>query len=213
MVFPALPHFALAASMVCMAAPAGAAEASSLLGLDIQGGSQDDVAYARVAAGLADRAPVTDAAFQSALAAIRLTDRFRRVEGQLVPGPDGVRAQVRLDPWPAIQRLEWRGDLHREGVKRHIHGMRAGMRPGEQRLAAWSRELQGRLVEALHSGLKRLPRAVEQLRINPNTSIAELLNPPAQPVNSQSSTFPQHIQKDIFEKFVLLFKAPKSNQR
>jgi outer membrane protein assembly factor BamA len=131
-----------------MAAPAGAAEAASLLGLDIQGGSEDDVAYARVAASLTDRAPVTEAAFQTALAAIRLTDRFRRVDGQLVPGPGGVRAQVRLDPWPAIKRLEWRGDLHREGVQKHIRGLRTGMRPGEQRLAAWSRELQGRLVAA-----------------------------------------------------------------
>jgi len=147
MVLPALPRFVLAASMVCMAAPAGAAQGARLLGLDIQGGSEDDVAFARVAAGLSDGAPVTDEALQSALAAIRLTDRFRRVDGQLVPGPDGARMLVRLDPWPAIQRLEWRGDLRREGVKKHIHGLRAGMRPGEQRLAAWCRELQGRLVE------------------------------------------------------------------
>jgi len=38
---------------------------------------------------------------------------------------------------------------------------------------------QARLVDAIQAGLKRLPRAVEQLRINPNTSIAELLDPPA----------------------------------
>jgi outer membrane protein assembly factor BamA len=131
-----------------MAVPAVAVRPDTLLGLTFQGGSEDDVAFARMAASLVDGAPVSDAAFQSALAAIRLTDRFRRVDGQLVPGPDGTRALVLLDPWPAIQRLQWRGDVRRPEVKKQIRGLRAGMRPGELRLAAWSRDLQGRLVEA-----------------------------------------------------------------
>ena len=64
-------------------------------------------------------------------------------------------------------------------------------------VASLTSQAQARLVEALHSGLKRLPRAVEQLRMNPDTSVAELLNPPSQPVTPQSSTFPQHIQKEL----------------
>jgi len=43
-------------------------------------------------------------------------------------------------------------------------------------VASLTSQAQERLAEALHSGLKRLPRAVEQLRINPDTSVAELLN-------------------------------------
>jgi outer membrane protein assembly factor BamA len=142
-----LPHLLLAASLVYLGAPAAAAQDSPLLGLDFQGGSVDDVAFARMAAGLGQGAPVTEAAFQTALAAIRLTDRFRTVDGTLVAGPDGARALVRLDPWPAIQRLEWAGDARLKGIRKQIRGLRAGMRPGEQRLAAWSLELQGRLVE------------------------------------------------------------------
>jgi hypothetical protein len=45
----------------------------------------------------------------------------------------------------------------------------------------------------MQAGLKRLPRAVEQLRVNPNTSIADLLNPPAEATLDPS---PQHIQEN-----------------
>jgi hypothetical protein len=38
------------------------------------------------------------------------------------------------------------------------------------------------LLEAVQSGLKRLPRAIEQLCADPNTSLADLLKPPSQPV-------------------------------
>jgi len=57
-----------------------------------------------------------------------------------------------------------------------------------------------RLVEAIQAGLKRLPRAVEQLKVNPNTSVADLLNPPAQLVaepSSPISEIPQHIQNEL----------------
>ncbi|MEI2737122.1 MAG: hypothetical protein V9G24_21695 [Rhodoblastus sp.] len=48
-------------------------------------------------------------------------------------------------------------------------------------VAALSPQAQTRLLEAVQAGLKRLPRAIEQLRADPDTSIADLLNPPAQP--------------------------------
>ncbi|MBX3038584.1 MAG: hypothetical protein KF758_16860 [Anaerolineales bacterium] len=41
-------------------------------------------------------------------------------------------------------------------------------------------QAQERLVEAIAAGLKRLPRAIEQLKTNPDTAIADLLNPPIQ---------------------------------
>ena len=59
---------------------------------------------------------------------------------------------------------------------------------------------QQRLAEAIQSGLKRLPRAVEQLRTNPDTSVADLLNPPVQPDTESaqpSPDFPQHIEEEL----------------
>jgi hypothetical protein len=59
-------------------------------------------------------------------------------------------------------------------------------------------QAQERLVEAVQAGLKRIPRAVEQLRVEPNTSAADLLNPPPLPVTESPSTdFPQHIQNEL----------------
>jgi hypothetical protein len=49
-------------------------------------------------------------------------------------------------------------------------------------VAALSTQAQARLLEAIQAGLKRLPRAIDQLRANPDTSVADLLNPPVQPV-------------------------------
>jgi hypothetical protein len=41
-------------------------------------------------------------------------------------------------------------------------------------------QAQARLLEAIRSGLKRLPPAVEKLKANPNLPVAELLEPTAQ---------------------------------
>jgi hypothetical protein len=48
--------------------------------------------------------------------------------------------------------------------------------------AALSPQAQTRLLEAVHAGLKRLPRAIEQLRADADTSLADLLDPPSLPV-------------------------------
>lgn len=59
-------------------------------------------------------------------------------------------------------------------------------------------QAQERLAEAVQAGLKRIPRAVEQLRVNPNTSIADLLVPPSLPVIETPSTdIQQHIQNEL----------------
>ena len=72
-------------------------------------------------------------------------------------------------------------------------------------VATLSPQAQERLAEAIQSGLKRLPRAVEQLKVNPNTSVADLLNPSAQPVGGSSKEFPQHIQKELADLIQLCF--------
>ena len=75
-------------------------------------------------------------------------------------------------------------------------------------VAALPPQAQERLEEAIQAGLKRLPRAVEQLRVNPNTSVADLLNPPALPAAESSSTepdFQQHIQNKLADLIQLCF--------
>jgi hypothetical protein len=132
-----------------LAQPAGAGTPAPILrGVDFQGGRGDDAEFALEAAALEVGAPCSGPAFQKALAAIRLTDRFRSVEGGLVPVPDGVRVRIRVDPWPALRRLEWKGDARRGPVWKLIRGLRKGMRPGDQRLDAWARDLREHLVEA-----------------------------------------------------------------
>ena len=148
-----LPLFLLAAQIVSPGL--AAAEATPVLQfLDLKGGNADDAAFAQVAANLVVGAPLVDSAFQTSLAAIRLTDRFRRVDGRLTARADGVVAEVRLDPWPAIHRLAWEGDARRPVVRKLIRGLRKGMRPGDLRLGVWTRDLQAKLVEAGYPSAK-----------------------------------------------------------
>lgn len=75
-------------------------------------------------------------------------------------------------------------------------------------VAALPPQAQERLAEAIQAGLKRLPRAVEQLRVNPNTSVADLLNPPVQPEPkspSPAADFPQQIQNELADLIQLCF--------
>ena len=44
-------------------------------------------------------------------------------------------------------------------------------------VSSLSVDAQFRLLEAIQAGLKSLPRAIEQLKVNPDTSVSELLNP------------------------------------
>jgi hypothetical protein len=73
-------------------------------------------------------------------------------------------------------------------------------------VAALSPQAQTRLLEAVQSGLKRLPRAIDQLRADPQTSVANLLDPPARPetkvpVQSESSSIGQEVADLIQECF------------
>lgn len=81
-----------------------------------------------------------------------------------------------------------------EGLREHV-----SLRNVEA-VAALTSQAQERLAEAIQAGLKRIPRAVEQLRINPDTSVTDLLNSPpnfvAQPAQP-ASDFPGHIQKQL----------------
>lgn len=85
-------------------------------------------------------------------------------------------------------------ELLPEGLREHV-----SLRNVEA-VAALTPQAKERLAEAMKAGLKRIPRAVEQLRTNPNTSVHDLLNPPVQIVSEppqQESDFPQLIQKEL----------------
>ena len=74
----------------------------------------------------------------------------------------------------------------RERRQRMLEALPVGLREhvslrNVEAVAALSPQAQTRLLEAVQAGLKRLPRAIEQLRADPQTSVADLLDPPAQP--------------------------------
>jgi hypothetical protein len=75
----------------------------------------------------------------------------------------------------------------RERWQRLMERLPAGLRGhvalrNVEAVAALPPQAQARLVEAIRSGLKRLPPAVEKLKSNPNLPVAELLEPTAQAV-------------------------------
>jgi len=74
----------------------------------------------------------------------------------------------------------------RERRQRLLEALPVGLREhvslrNVEAVAALSPQAQIRLLEAIQAGLTRLPRAIEQLRADPQTSVADLLDPPAQP--------------------------------
>lgn len=64
---------------------------------------------------------------------------------------------------------------------------------------------QQRLAEAIAAGLKRLPSALELLKIDPNISVSDLLNPPANAMLKQPSEQPEQIHKELADLFQLCF--------
>jgi hypothetical protein len=70
----------------------------------------------------------------------------------------------------------------RERWQRMLGNLPADLRPhvslrNVEAVSALSPKAQARLAEAIRAGLKRLPRAIEQLRANADTPVSELLNP------------------------------------
>ena len=66
-------------------------------------------------------------------------------------------------------------------------------------------EAQTRLAEAIQAGLKRLPRAIEQLKADPDTPVSELLNP-AQASQNRSQPQPE-LSKEIRNELADLVQA------
>lgn len=100
----------------------------------------------------------------------------------------------------------------RERWQRMLEALPVGLRKhvslrNVEAVAGLTPQAQERLVESIQSGLKRIPRAVEQLKERPNTSVADLLNPPASAIESPlpELDIPEHIQKELTELIQLCF--------
>jgi len=99
----------------------------------------------------------------------------------------------------------------RERRQRMLEALPAGLREhvslrSVEAVAALPPAAQIRLQEAVQAGLKRLPRAIEQLRADPDTSVSDLLDPPPQPetkltVQSDSSSVGQTVADLLQERF------------
>jgi hypothetical protein len=64
-------------------------------------------------------------------------------------------------------------------------------------VAALTPQAQTRLAEAIQAGLKRLPRAVDQLRVNPDTPVDELLNPTDTTVMEVQPQISQQVKDEL----------------
>lgn len=99
----------------------------------------------------------------------------------------------------------------RERRQRMLDALPVGLREhislrNVEAVAALSTQAQLRLVEAIQTGLTRVPRAIEQLRADPQTSVSDLLNPPSQvdmviPIQSD----PSSIAKDVADQIQACF--------
>jgi len=99
----------------------------------------------------------------------------------------------------------------RERRQRMLDALPVGMREhislrNVEAVAALSPQAQTRLLEAIQAGLTRMPRAIEQLRADPQTSVADLLNPPSSaeaivPIQSD----PSSIAKDVADRIQACF--------
>ena len=98
----------------------------------------------------------------------------------------------------------------RERWQRLLESLPPGLREhislrNVEAVAALSPQAQQRLAEAIAAGLKRLPQAVEQLKLNSATSVYELLNPSVHPVVEQPPQSSPQTHKELADMFQLCF--------
>ncbi|MEP0805717.1 MAG: hypothetical protein HRF47_09520 [Chloroflexota bacterium] len=84
----------------------------------------------------------------------------------------------------------------RERWQRTLESLPAGLRErvslrNVEAVAALTPQAQERLAEAIQADLKRIPRAVEQLQINPDTSVPDLLTDVTQLIRAATFMSPE----------------------
>ncbi|HET8715491.1 MAG TPA: BamA/TamA family outer membrane protein [Holophagaceae bacterium] len=120
-----------------------------LRGLRFEGGTGDDRLIAERALGLVPGRPLPSEAFDAALEALRLTDRFRVAEGRLEPEAGGVAAVIRLEAWPPLEAWRFEGDPVPKSLRRgFLFELRKGLRAGDLRLEELRARAEGRLRES-----------------------------------------------------------------
>ena len=143
-------------------ATAGAQEADSLrilTSIQIRGGDEDDRRFAAAALGLGPGQSVDGPEFQRALAAVRLVDRYRSVDGLI--GTDGT-AVVNLEPLLPLATWRWEGDAIPADLRKTLlPELHKGQRMGPQRRAVLTETAERRLREAGYPE-GRISMALEQ---------------------------------------------------
>jgi outer membrane protein assembly factor BamA len=133
--------------------------ARTLTAIRIEGGDEDDRSFAAAAFGLKPGQVVDEAGFQQALAAVRLVDRYRSVEGSL--SADGA-AVLRLEALPLMTSWRWEGDAIPPSLRKTLlPELRKGQRLGPQRRAVLTQVAVQRLREAGYPEA-RVSMAIEQ---------------------------------------------------
>lgn len=147
---------------VLVLATAGAQEADSLrilTSIQIRGGDEDDRRFAAAALGLGPGQSVDGHEFQRALAAVRLVDRYRSVDGLI--GTDGT-AVVNLEPLLPLATWRWEGDAIPADLRKTLlPELHKGQRMGPQRRAVLAETAERRLREAGYPE-GRISMALEQ---------------------------------------------------
>lgn len=135
-------------SLLALVSAAGqeAVSARPVTAIRVEGGDENDWRFALAALGLKVGQGVDAAGFQQALAAVRLVDRYRSVEGTF--GADGV-VLLRLDPLLPVAAWRWEGDPFPADLRKTLlPELRKGQRLGPQHLTLLERSAEQRLREA-----------------------------------------------------------------
>ena len=138
----------LAGAGACAAARAQEAAAPVLKEVRFEGGSGDDHLLAARALGLQTGKPLPQGDLDTALQALRLTDRFRTAEGRLESAPGGVAAVIRLDDWPPLKAWRFEGDAVPKALRKNfLFELRKGIRVGDLRMEDLRARAERRLQE------------------------------------------------------------------
>ena len=128
-----------------------AGSAPVLRTIRFEGGTGDDHLLALKALGLVPGQVLAPDDFATALQALRLTDRFKVAEGQLVPEAAGVDALIRLEAWPLLRGWRFEGDPVPKPLRRDfLYELRKGIRAGDRRMEDLRARAERSLQESGH---------------------------------------------------------------
>jgi len=173
------PRAGLLLACLALAAPASAQVVTgvrTLTALRIEGGDRDDRRFAEAALGLKPGQPLDPVGFQQALAAVRLTGRYRSVEGTLDAGGSAV---LHLEPLPLLKAWSWEGDPLPSALQKGLlPELRRGQRVGAGRQAQLAGLAEQQLHEAGYPQARVEPVAVDggrQLRLRVTLGVPALV--------------------------------------